>query len=262
MRPHRLARSAGAATAGAVLLVPLAGCDLLAESRLDFSHTEDARITGITINPGSGDVVIRTGTAPGVEINRVVRYRGAEPGATYRIDGTELIIDVDCGRRCGVSYDLVVPPGLSVRGENGSGDVLLAGVADVNVKVGSGSIEITDATGAVTAETGSGDITVSDARAAVTARAGSGSITGHGLGGGEVRAETGSGDITLALTSAASVRARADSGDVELLVPAGDFRVRVETGSGDQRLGVSDVPAATALLDLRTGSGNVTVDRI
>nr|MDT0662402.1 DUF4097 family beta strand repeat-containing protein [Micromonospora sp. DSM 115978] len=262
MLPHRVARPATAVVAGTVLSAVLAGCDLLAENRLDFSRTEDVKITSITVNPGSGNVTVRTGSEPTVTIDRVVRYRGAEPGPTYRIEDTNLIIDVDCGRQCGVSYDIVAPPGTAVRGENGSGDVVLTGVAEVDVKVGSGSIEVTGATGAVMVEAGSGRIEINDITAAVTARAGSGTIIGKGLGGGAVRAETGSGGIRLSLTNPAPVQARADSGSIDLAVPAGDFRVRVETGSGDQRVNIPDVPSATMLLDLRTGSGTVSVERL
>jgi hypothetical protein len=250
-----------AAAAGAAAFVSLTGCTALAERQLDFTRTEAVKITEITIAPGSGDIVIRTAAVSTVQIKRVVRYRSSEPGATYRIDGTVLALDTDCGRQCSVSYDILAPHGVAVRGENGSGDLDVTDVSAVAVKVGSGSITVTRASGAVTADTGSGDIRLVDAAAAVSAHTGSGSIDGRGLGGGRVEASTGSGDITLALGTPGAVRARASSGSVELTVPPGGYRVAASTGSGSKNLEVSDEPGASALLDLETGSGDITVKR-
>ncbi|MEV1288852.1 DUF4097 family beta strand repeat-containing protein [Micromonospora sp. NPDC049679] len=249
------------AAAGATALLSLAGCGALAERRLDFSRTEAVKITEITIAPGSGNIVVRTGPVSTVQIKRVVRYQGGEPGATYRIDGTVLAVDTDCGRRCSVSYDILAPQGVAVRGENGSGDLDLTDVSAVEVKVGSGSITVTRAFGTVTAETGSGDIELVDAAAAVSAHTGSGSIDGRGLGRGRVEAETGSGDITLALATPAAVRARASSGSIDLTVPDGGYRIAASTGSGSKNLEVSDDPGASSALDLETGSGDITVKR-
>jgi DUF4097 and DUF4098 domain-containing protein YvlB len=176
----------------------------------------------------------------------------------YRIEGTRLFIDTDCGRQCGLSYEIVAPPGVSVSGENGSGDVSLTGVGDVKIKLGSGDIEVSDAAGAVTAETGSGDISVTNATGAVTMRTGSGNATGRGLGG-KVDTETGSGDISLVLQSAAPARAHAASGDVDLAVPGGSYRVQASTGSGNKQITVPEDPSATLLLDVGTGSGDLTI---
>lgn len=257
----RLPRLVTAVASGAVLLAPLTGCGVLSEQRLDFSHVEEVAITAVTIAPGSGDVVVRTSPVSNVEIKRIVRYRGEEPGSTYRIEGTTLSIDTDCGRRCGVSYQILAPEGVAVSGENGSGDIELSDVGEVRVEVGSGDVTVTGATGAVTARTGSGDVTVTDAAGAVTARTGSGSITGRGLGGSEVLAEAGSGSISLTLDTAAPVSAEASSGDIDLTVPSGGYRVQAEAGSGEVQIGVPDDPAATTLLRLHTGSGDITVSQ-
>ena len=167
-----------AVAAGTLTLGILAGCgDLtVGQRRLDFSRTEEVKITKITLSPGAGDVVVSTAAVSNVRINRVIRYRGAEPGDTYQIEGTELRLDTDCGSRCGVSYEILAPTGVSVSGENGSGDVDLSNVGDVDVKVGSGDITLTGASGTVRAQTGSGDIDLSRVGKAATLRTGSGSI--------------------------------------------------------------------------------------
>ncbi|MFC6021812.1 DUF4097 family beta strand repeat-containing protein [Plantactinospora solaniradicis] len=254
--------SAMAGAAALIALIALSACDGLAEQRLTFDRTEDVKITEIEIVPGSGDVVVRTGAVTNVRIERVVQYRGAEPtGNTYRIEGTKLFLDTDCGRHCGVSYDVLAPEGVAVRGENGSGDITLTAVSEVDLEVGSGDINVTDASGKVRAQTGSGDISLVRVPAEVSARASSGSIDGHDLGAGKVQAETGSGDITLTLAAAASVRAHASSGSVDLFVPTGDYQVRATADSGSADVTVPNNPTATATLDVRTGSGDITIGR-
>ncbi|MFF5218453.1 DUF4097 domain-containing protein [Micromonospora sp. NPDC000442] len=253
------ARRTGMAIAATAALIVLVGCDNLSSRRLDFDTTESARITAIQVLPGAGDVVVRAdGGADEVRVKRVVRYQGGQPDATYEIKGAELVLDTSCGPRCSVSYEVTVGEGVSVRGETGSGNVNLSRVGQVDLKVGSGDVRVAAATGAVRVETGSGDIEVHDVTASVVMRASSGDATGSRLGG-RVDAETKSGNITLELDKPASARAHASSGNVDLTVPEGAYQVRSKVGSGQIELGVAHDPSATSVLDLRTGSGDITV---
>jgi DUF4097 and DUF4098 domain-containing protein YvlB len=93
-------------------------------------------------------------------------------------------------------------------------------------------------------------------------RTGSGSVVGRGLGAGDVTAQTGSGDITLALTTARSVRAHAGSGSVVLSVPAGRYRVESRTDSGSEDIEVTDDPSSAIVLDVQTGSGDISLTQL
>ncbi|MGC1215223.1 MAG: DUF4097 family beta strand repeat-containing protein [Micromonospora sp.] len=261
MALHRTAVAArtGVAAGAAAVLILLAGCDTLSFRRLDFDNTEKATISRITVLPGSGDVVVRAvGKSAEVRIKRVVRYQGDEPDARYEIKGDELVLDTDCGDRCSISYEVTAPEGVAVRGETGSGDVELARVGAVEVTVSSGNVTVSGAAGPVHAAAGSGNIDVTDVAGAVHLRAVSGNITGRRLGG-QVDAEAQSGNVTLELDRPASARAHATSGDVELVVPAGRYRVRSQVSSGDADLGVTNDPTAPLLLDVSAASGNVTL---
>jgi hypothetical protein len=257
---HPAGRTGTAVLAGLALLATLAGCDGVANTRVEYSNTEKVALTEIRIAGGSGDVTIRgDGTAGEVRIDRVVRYRGDDPGQTYRITGTNLHVDTDCGRWCSVSYVIQAPAGVAVRGNNGSGDLQLSDVAAVDVHVGSGTITVTESTADVAVESGSGDVTVSAVAGALTANAGSGTIDARGVMGGPTRVETGSGDVSLALSRPAEVRGKVGSGDLTVTVPAGSYRIDVSTGSGEAHVGVQDSPAGQHLLDLESGSGDITV---
>lgn len=273
MALHRTA----AALAAAATLIVVAGCDNLASRRLDYDNTEAARITAIRVLPGSGDVTVRTtSTDDEVRIKRVVRYHGGQPDTTYEINGTELMLDTDCGKDCSVSYDVTAPEGVSVTGETGSGDVHLTKVGAVEIRLGSGNVRVTGADGPVVAETGSGDVRVTGAAGAVTVttgsgnidvdgapgavtlRAGSGDITGRRLGAG-VDAEAGSGNITVDLAAPASARTHTSSGDIKLVVPTARYQIRSAAGGGETRLGVTHDPTASLVLDISTGGGDQTV---
>ncbi|MFC0506838.1 DUF4097 family beta strand repeat-containing protein [Micromonospora costi] len=251
--------SAPVALGAAATLILLAGCDNLSYRRLDFDNTESVRVTTIRVLPGAGDVVVRaTGTGSEVRIKRVVRYQGAQPEAKYEIKGTELVLDTECGSRCSVSYEVTAPEGVAVLGESGSGDVELSRVGTVEMRLGSGNVHLAGVSGAARVETGSGDIDVSEASGPVTLRASSGDITARRLQG-EVDAEAQSGNVTVDIEKAVSARAHASSGDVDLVVPADRYRVRARAGSGDVNVAVADDPAATLVLDVSTGSGDITV---
>ncbi|WP_239095780.1 DUF4097 family beta strand repeat-containing protein [Micromonospora lutea] len=253
------ARRTGMAIAATAALIVLVGCDNLSYRQLDFDTTESARITAIQVLPGSGDVVVRAdGGVDGVRVKRVLRYQNNQPDVTYEIKGTELVLDTSCGARCSLSYEVTVSEGVSVRGETGSGDVDLSRVGQVDLKVGSGDVRIAAATDTVRVETGSGDIRVYDVTGPVVVRASSGDVTGSRLGG-EVDAETKSGSISLELDKPTSARAHASSGDVNVTVPQGPYQVRSKAGSGRLDLGVTHDPSATSVLDLRTGSGDISV---
>ncbi|GAA0399495.1 DUF4097 family beta strand repeat-containing protein [Micromonospora gifhornensis] len=252
-------RRVGTAIAAAIALTVLAGCNNLSFRRLDFDTTEEAKISSIRLLPGAGDVVVRADGEPDrIRIKRVVRYQGDEPGITYEIKGTELVLDTSCGRRCSVSYEVVAGEGVRVEGRTGSGNIDLSWVGQVEVTVGSGDVRVVGAAGPVRVESGSGEIEVYDLTSTVVLRTGSGDITATRLRG-EVDAQASSGNVTVELDVPASARAHASSGNVELRVPAGSYQIRSEAGSGSVDVSVPNDPAAALVLDVRTGSGDISL---
>lgn len=259
--PEHLARRATLLTlAGVASAAALAGCTASVPTQLDFSDTEK-KVTEIVIASGSGNVAVRTAGINDTRIKRVVRYHGDEPGRTYRLAGTVLHLDTDCGHDCSVDYDIEAPTGVTVRGEVTSGDLNLTGIATADVTVSSGNVRVNGATGEVRAEASSGDITVTDLKGTVRLVATSGDIKGHGLGGAALSAEATSGDIDLELAKPGPVTARASSGDVSVRVPEGRYQVRTTADSGEQQVSIPHDPASPHILDLSADSGNVTVAR-
>jgi hypothetical protein len=251
------------------------GCGVIRHQFRDES-TQPVAVTEIHVDTGSGSVKVRPGEAGSVHVKRHVRYSGNRPGDTSHVDGTVLKL-TGCARNCTVDYDITAPPGVRITGGTGSGDIDVANVATVSVKVGSGDVRVHHATGGVTAEAGSGDLELGDVQGSVAARTGSGNVKLSAVSGSAI-AETGSGDVTAAglhgsttahagsgnvvivLSDAQDVAVRTDSGDLKVTVPAGQrFRIDASTSSGDRHVNVTSDAGADHHLDLHTGSGNLTV---
>jgi DUF4097 and DUF4098 domain-containing protein YvlB len=241
--------AAGAATV-------LAGCGGVG-ARLTFNDTEK-KVTEIVMTGRSGDVAVRTAAIAETRITRVI-HRNSDPGQTYRLEGTVLHIDTDCGRNCSVSYDIEAPAGVAVRGEVTSGDIALDGVGATDVKLTSGDVMVRNATGAVRIKGTSGDINVLDGKAGVTIETTSGDVRALNVAG-PVTAAVTSGDVEVKTVAPGSVTAHTTSGDVNVIVPSGSYQVATDTSSGDDRIiGIVNDPQSKYVIDVRTRSGDATV---
>ncbi|GAA1243838.1 DUF4097 family beta strand repeat-containing protein [Prauserella halophila] len=224
------------------------------------THRESVAGVGrIELDKGPGNVTIRAGDVEAATVTETKTYRwgGGDPAFEHRDDVLTL---PDCGMWCTTSYEIVVPRGVAVSGEIGSGDLEISGAESLDVEVGSGDARVSDVEGDARLDAGSGESELTSIGGAVTVDVGSGGIIGRGLDG-PVRAETGSGGIDLALARPASVTASTGSGDISVMVPRGGYRLEGDSGSGSREIGVDTSPDAQHTLSLDTGSGDVTVRR-
>ncbi|GGM15938.1 MULTISPECIES: DUF4097 family beta strand repeat-containing protein [Micromonospora] len=244
-------------------LVLVTGCDGLASRRLDFDDTESARITGITVLRGAGDVTVRaTDATTGVRIKRILRYQGAnQPDTSYQIRGGELVLDTDCGNRCSLSYEVTAPVGVTVQGELEAGQLDLSRVGPVEITLGAGDVRISESNGPVRARTDAGDIEVDRITGPVFLRSGAGDVTGKALGTGAVDVVTEVGDISVSLDQVASARAHSETGSVTLSVPDGRYQVRHQGEPDEGDIEVPHDPGATAVLDVRVDNGQLKITR-
>jgi DUF4097 and DUF4098 domain-containing protein YvlB len=261
--PIRRPLLALALVALALPLLGVAACTPLEFDTLTDGAIQDQPITEVRVSGGSGDVTVQAdASVKGVNLIRTVRYRGAKPGATYHFDGKVLFIDTACGNMCGASYVVRVPPrgngdGVAVSGSNSSGNITVHSEGAVDVSVSSGDIEVTDVAASVKAKTSSGNVTLVDIGGNVVVTVTSGDITGRNLRGATTQIQSTSGNVTLDLPGTGDVTAHATSGDVDVTVPDGTCRVTAHATSGDTDVTVANGTAH--LLDVTTGSGNITV---
>jgi hypothetical protein len=244
--------------AAAVSAGALAGCDGVVGARMTFDDTENIKITEVVLSGGSSDVMVETdATATGTRIRRVI-HGGTDPGPSYQLAGGVLTLNGVCGPDCRVDFVVTAPPGVAVKGELRSGDVALSGVGAVDLRVSSGDVSVENSTGTVKVRAASGAINVIGG-SEVSLESHSGDLNVLDVAG-PVTVRASSGDANLKLNAVASVTASVSNGDVDLMVPPGDYRLRTVTNSGEQEIvGIRDNPTSKDVLDLRTSSGDLRI---
>jgi hypothetical protein len=242
----------GAATAS------LTACGGVLGATLTYDDTEKAKVTEIRLTGGAGDVAIETAAVTETSIKRIIR-NSSDPGESYRLDGSVLLLDTSCGPDCSVSYQVKAPVGVAVTGDLRSGDVTLTGVGSTELKLTSGDINVVEPAGPVTLKATSGDIRVLNAQDKVTVQSTSGDISVIDAAG-PLDLRLTSGDIDASLSKAASVKAQTTSGDVSVRAPDGSYKITAHTGSGDESVQhLTNDPTAKNTIDVRTSSGDALV---
>lgn len=138
----------------------------------------------------------------------------------------------------------------------GSADMIVTGPAGrVKLHTGSGTVTMDRADGPADVHSGSGALRLGPMLAGLRARSGSGEIEVSSVGGSTVLV-TGSGDVWLGAVQA-DVKVRTGSGDLTV-ADAASGRIELVTGSGEIRVGIRS--GTTALVDLRSGSGQARSD--
>jgi Putative adhesin len=150
--------------------------------------------------------------------------------------------------------DLSGPVAVTTR----SGEVTVAQVAaPVSVDTGSGPVTLTRVRGEVAARTVSSPIELVDVHGRADLSSQSGSITGNEQAVEVFRATTAGGWVTATFVAPPRrVEVRSGSGEVDLHVPAGRYRLDLHGASGRVHVeGVVDDPAAPRTITVTTGGG-------
>lgn len=161
---------------------------------------------------------------------------------TSRREGDQLIVDVGGHGSFSVgffgsSYEYLdlqaqLPPNVPVSIHSNSGDVYVAGLAQLGVQTGSGDLHIDHIAGEVSVTSGSGDVELSDIGSLRVGSMGSGDIKARNVHQGVNVGNVGSGDITLEHVGGSVYVGTIGSGDVTVKDVRGDFTVGAK-GSGD-----------------------------
>jgi DUF4097 and DUF4098 domain-containing protein YvlB len=246
----------------AALAVLAAGCTANAavrapEARFGDDTTVHQSVTRLDFRNTNGNVTVTEGRGA-VTVHRDVHYRGTKPGRTTSVAGGTLSLE-SCGGECSVDYRITVPPGTSVTGSVDAGVLTLTDAATVDIRVGTGTVKITGATGVVHAAANTGSITVQGASAGVFAQTGSGDVVATGLKGDTVSVQSETGDVTVSTVTAQRVLAETTTGDVSVTVAPGSYRVTASTRTGDTDVQVPNDPAARLTLKATAETGDVHV---
>lgn len=221
--------------------------------------------TGIRVATPNGDVLLRAGAGPNVQIESHLKcYTQERLDQTQvlarRVDGV-LSIDVSWpnGRREsgeGCSFTITLPNATGVEVQTSNGEISLTGLGGnarlitsngeitvirhdgpIDAQTNNGRIRIDSPTGDLNARTSNGRIDITDARQRVTASTSNGRVS-----------------VTLAQTSPGPVVARTSNGAIDLKIGT-SFRGELKMTTGNGGLDVDSFPNAQLVsIQKRTGT--------
>ena len=226
----------------------------------DDDRRIDAKIDTVRLAADSADITIKVSDDDTTTVQQKRHYWFFKRGDAYTVDGSTLKLDGDCGWNCSADYEVTVPRGTKVVGENGSGDLSITGVAGVDTKARSGQVELRDIGGDVKLDLTSGDVTVNGLTGRLDVKGNSGDIEATNLHG-PVDAQTTSGDIELNLAEPNNILAKGTSGDIEITAPGDSYRVDTTTRSGEVDNTLGNTTSATNTLTATTVSGDIDLNR-
>ena len=219
----------------------------------------------LVITDPNGNVRIHTGNTSGITITTTSNgLFGANSGTVeYRQNGNDINVTTSQGffLAGGIDMDITVASATNIEVRDGSGDIQISGTSgNVIAESGSGDIVIDGVQqGTVQALAGSGDVNVANVNESVTLHSGSGDVNARNVDG-QVIATDGSGDIAVRdSTLSGQSRLETGSGDVNFngsLAPTGTYQIR--SGSGDVHVTLPD--NAAFQLDAHSDSGSVSND--
>jgi hypothetical protein len=205
----------------------------------------------IELDLGADDATLAAGPGGQVDVER--RLRGhTKPRVEETWHGNTLHIQVRCrtskrwlpvSAHCTAAYTIRIPADTVVDARTTSGDVNVLGIA--------GSLRLA---------TRSGDIRLSDTTGPVWVHADSGSVIGGKLRSHDVNAQLKSGTARLAFVAVPrSVTTTTASGDIDISVPEGRYRIHANTGSGAWKVAVISDDNAKSGITAQAGSGDVKI---
>ncbi len=247
---------------GGFSVAALTGCDVVARNTLVDGITAPGPVTEVRLDSGgSGDVtVVVNRSSTEIDVKRTVHYGGSAPAQTARVEGSVLVLGMDCGLDCSASYQVTLPAPARVTGSNSSGDVNLSDVLSVDISLSSGDVTVSRSEGPVTVTSTSGDIVVNSVSGPTMIKATSGDIKAQQISGPTNRFESTSGNIDVELSTFVDATVRATSGDITVHVPAGSaYKVQTRADSGDVHVDIPTDPNGAHTLDLSASSGDITV---
>jgi hypothetical protein len=174
----------------------------------------------VVVRSASGDVELVAGDALWIE--RSIRAASGSLDLRHEVRDGSLLLDARCTAwlPCPVDVRVVVPEGVAVRVELGSGEVWATDIGALDLALGDGRADL-------------------DLR-------------------GPLQAHVGSGTVELALPAGAQARVAVADGDVLVDVPAGPWQLRA-TGAEVETSGVEVDDAAAGSLELTAPSGRIAV---
>ncbi len=268
---------------------------LMARVDEDGSFDKSLAVSGpvdLDVQTDSGGIHVTQGSSGSVRIHAILKadhgwfnsgdamahIRELERNPPIEQDGNRVRVgyvrDRNLLRGVSMRFEIETPSETQLRARADSGGIEVEGIrGPVDTKTDSGGVEIRDIRSEVRAAADSGGIHVHNVKGPLYARADSGGVEGMDIAG-AIDAQTDSGSVRVSQTQAASIRAKADSGGVQVrLAPGAGYDVSAETDSGTISVPEMTVSSSFSkhhiegkvrgggpMVTIRAESGSVTVE--
>jgi hypothetical protein len=237
------------------------------------SMTLDQPIVGgqtFTVDNPNGRTSIAAGSGSNVHVVATRHFSIAGHGPDVRLtpgsNGVTLSAstvggDFPFGGSSWVDYAIDVPTAVAVDVKSGSGEIDVDGVGgNVHAQAGSGSVGVSNVAGEVRASTSSGSLRATQLRHLREATSSSGSIALEGIftDPARIRASSGSVSVKLQPGSAVAINAKTGSGGI---THQGGLVLTGGSASRDRLTGTLGTPVDGAVLAIETSSGSVQISQ-
>jgi hypothetical protein len=234
-------------------VVAAAALVLITVGDTSIVRTTHRGVTELVVTAHSGDIeLVAARAGEPVRVTRHVTRGLHAPRREESFAGGRLRLGFECTDwpldRCGIRYEIAVPPETRVVATSGSGYVAADGVASQR---------------ALDLQSGSGNVVATGVSAQrLTLQSGSGDVIADGVSADSLSVEAGSGDVVLEVSEpGSSLSVDAGSGDVLAELP--DVAYALDLSAPDQGVfngGVRDDPRSPHGVQIETGSGELRLD--
>lgn len=215
-----------------------------------FAQSETQEFDGVkafVLDNTSGSVVVRK--SDGAKVKVVSQKKKFEKGCSLETKkvGAKVSVKVEQPFRatCEVDFDILVPESAELELKNGSGDVDVAGTrGDIVFRVGSGNVKIETAAKKIDGRSGSGKFDAKGELGSVKFLTGSGNaklVYVKAPSEGEIDIKSGSGDAEIVLPKSTKVLTDSMIGAGKFYNELGDdkdakFRISYKAGAGSMKI--------------------------
>ncbi|MEU7061653.1 DUF4097 family beta strand repeat-containing protein [Streptomyces sp. NPDC046197] len=170
---------------------------------------------------------------------------GGTPRVSWSMKDDRLVLRMKCSgfvADCAARHRIEVPRGVTVRVEDGDGNVQARGFTDaLGISTSDGSVHVTDSTGPLRLHSDDGSV-----HAEVSAR--------------RVRASSADGSVRLELGAVPDlVESSSEDGPVTVALPHATYRVTAKSDDGSAHVSVPRDDTSRHVVSARSADGNVTV---
>lgn len=252
-------------TALGLVLCAACGSDAMESTR---TTTFDEPVDLVLADVESGRLTVVGADVATIQLIETLRWTDAEPSVDTEVVANVLKIEAMCPdldddkEICEVHMALQVPYDIALDLRTEAGDIEVERIlGDVDASTGGGEVQLKQIDGSVEVDTDAGDVALEELTGLLDVRTADGEIYGSGLNTSIARLQSGSGEIKLTFDqTVGELEAGTSSGEIELLVPSGSYRLGLVTGSGDVRVdGVDHSDNAQDSITATTGAGDITV---